>query len=49
MKNQPCDLTGYSHSPHLIKEIALRNGFQMEYVSSMYYEYRYHAIFSKTA
>lgn len=49
LKNQPGDIIGYSHSPYLIKKIALRNGFQMEYVSSMYYEYRYHAILSKTA
>lgn len=47
LKNQPGDIIGYSHSPHLIKKIALRNDFQMEYVSSMYYEYRYHVILSK--
>lgn len=49
LKNQPSDIIGYSHSPYLIKKIAIRNGFRMEYVSSMYYEYRYHAILSKTA
>lgn len=47
LKNQPGDIIGYSHSPHLIKKIAHRNGFQMECVNSMYYEYRYHAILSK--
>jgi cyclopropane fatty-acyl-phospholipid synthase-like methyltransferase len=41
------DIIGYSHSPHLIEKIARKNGFQMEYVKSMYYEYRYHAILSK--
>lgn len=47
LKKQPSDIIGYSHSPYLIKKIAHRNGFQMEYVNSMYYEYRYHAILSK--
>lgn len=47
LKNQPNDIIGHPHSPYLIKKIANRNGFQMEYAKSMYYEYRYHAILSK--
>jgi cyclopropane fatty-acyl-phospholipid synthase-like methyltransferase len=47
LKNQPCDIIGNSYSPHIIEEIARRNGFQTEYVKSMYYEYRYHVILSK--
>lgn len=47
LKNQPVDIIGNKHSPQMIKKISLRNGFQMEYVNSMYYEYRYHVILSK--
>nr|WP_281069805.1 methyltransferase domain-containing protein [Methanofollis sp. W23] len=35
---------GYAHHPQTIQEIAKRNGLSAEFVSSMYYEYRYHAI-----
>ncbi|AKB77569.1 hypothetical protein MSHOH_1086 [Methanosarcina horonobensis HB-1 = JCM 15518] len=49
LRNQPGDIIGNSHSPHLVGKIAHRNGFQMECVKSMYYEYRYHAILSKIA
>lgn len=47
LKGDPGDITGYTHSPFLIEEIANRHGFKMEYVNSMYYDYRYHAILSK--
>lgn len=47
LKGYPGDLTGDTHSPYLIEEIASRHGFIMEYVKSMYYDYRYHAILSK--
>lgn len=47
LKNRPGDIIGDAHSPHLIEKIANRHGFKMEYVKSMYYEYRYHAILSK--
>ena len=35
---------GYPYDPMVIKTIAEKNGLEMEYVCSMYYEYRYHAI-----
>jgi len=35
---------GFSYDPWVIDKIAQKFGFQMEYVASMYYEYRYHAI-----
>lgn len=46
-KNRPKDIIGDAHSPYLIEQIGRDNGFKMEYVKSMYYEYRYHAILSK--
>lgn len=48
LKGRPGDLIGDTHSPYLIEEIASRHGFKMEYVKSMYYDYRYHAILSKS-
>jgi cyclopropane fatty-acyl-phospholipid synthase-like methyltransferase len=45
LKNRAGD--GYSYNPHRIEKIARKNGFQMEYVKSMYNEYRYHAILTK--
>ncbi|HET8686402.1 MAG TPA: methyltransferase domain-containing protein [Methanosarcina sp.] len=47
LKNRPGDIIGDTHSPYLIEKIARNNGFTMEYIKSMYYEYRYHAILSK--
>jgi cyclopropane-fatty-acyl-phospholipid synthase len=49
LRNQPGDIVGNSYNPSLIEKIANGNGFQMEYVKSMYYEYRYHVILSKNA
>jgi cyclopropane-fatty-acyl-phospholipid synthase len=46
LNRSPVDIIGYSHSPYKIEEIATKHGFEMEYVRSSYYEYRYHAILS---
>jgi cyclopropane fatty-acyl-phospholipid synthase-like methyltransferase len=46
LKNRPIDILGYSHNPLKIEKIANKHGFNMEYVQSMYYEYKYHAILS---
>jgi len=35
---------GYPYHPMVIKTIAEKNELEMDYVCSMYYEYRYHAI-----
>ncbi|WP_440947483.1 class I SAM-dependent methyltransferase [Methanosarcina sp. T3] len=48
LENRPSDIIGNSYNPHRIEKIARKNGFQMEYAKSMYYEYRYHAILTKT-
>lgn len=47
LKGQPGDIVGNSHSPQIIEEMARKNGFQVEFARSMYYEYRYHAIIQK--
>jgi cyclopropane fatty-acyl-phospholipid synthase-like methyltransferase len=47
LKNRPEDIIGNAHRPYMIEKIASKHGFNMEYVKSTYYEYRYHAIFSK--
>jgi len=45
IKGGPDDkIMGYSYNPYVIEKIAQKFGLQMEYVSSTYYEYRYHAI-----
>ncbi len=46
LKNRPKDILGYTHRPSTIESIANKHGFEMEYVQSMYYEYKYHAIIS---
>lgn len=46
LKNRPKDILGYSHKPSTIESIANKHGFEMVYVQSMYYEYKYHAIIS---
>ncbi|MCC4769150.1 methyltransferase domain-containing protein [Methanosarcina sp. DH2] len=46
LKNRPKDILGYTHKPCTIESIANKHGFDMEYVQSMYYEYKYHAIIS---
>ncbi|KKG09714.1 hypothetical protein EO97_09620, partial [Methanosarcina sp. 2.H.T.1A.15] len=47
LKNRPKDILGYTHKPRTIESIANKHGFKMEYVQSMYYEYKYHAIISR--
>ena len=47
MIRRTTDITGYPYHPLVIKAIAEKNGLEMEYVCSMYYEYRYHAILKK--
>lgn len=49
LKNRPRDIIGDAYSPYFIEQIAIDNGFRMEYVKSMYYEYRYHAILSRNS
>lgn len=46
LKNHPKDILGYAHNPRKIENIVNKHGFKMEYVQSMYYEYKYHAIIS---
>lgn len=46
-KKEPKNIMGYTYDPQAIERIAQKYGFQMEYVKSMYYEYRYHAILFK--
>ncbi len=47
LRNRPGDIIGNAHSPYMLEKIASKCGFNMEYVKSTYYEYRYHAILSK--
>lgn len=47
LNRSPKDIIGYSHSPFKIEKIATKYGFEIEFVRSSYYEYRYHAILSK--
>jgi len=47
LNRSPVDIIGYSHSPYKIEEIATKYGFEIEFIRSSYYEYRYHAILSK--
>jgi len=37
-------IMGFAYNPQIIEKIAEKYNLQMEYVASMYYEYRYHAI-----
>lgn len=46
LKNRPKDILGQTHNPHTIEAIANKHGFDMEYIQSMYYEYKYHVILS---
>lgn len=46
LKNRPKDILGQAHNPYKVEQIANKHGFEMEYVQSMYYEYKYHAILS---
>jgi cyclopropane fatty-acyl-phospholipid synthase-like methyltransferase len=42
------DPIGYTYHPSIIKDIAYENGLEFEYICSIYYEYRYHAILKKS-
>lgn len=42
------DPMGYAYHPSIIKDLAYENGLEFEYICSMYYEYRYHAILKKS-
>ncbi|RXA20443.1 methyltransferase domain-containing protein [Methanosarcina sp. MSH10X1] len=44
MENHPKDILGFAHNPNRIKEIAIKHGFRMICIRSMYYEYKYHVI-----
>jgi len=48
LKNRPRDILGYAHNPHRIEKIVTKQGFEMTCIQSMYYEYKYHAIISRT-
>ena len=48
LKNRPNNILGFSHNPNTIRKIADKNGFETTFVQSMYYEYKYHAIMSRT-
>jgi len=48
LKNRPRNIYGFSHNPYKLQEIANKHGFEMRYVQSMYYEYKYHAIMFRT-
>ncbi len=47
LKQTPADIIGNSHHPGDIYRIAKKSDFEMEYVCSMYYEYRYHLILTR--
>ncbi len=44
----PTDELGYSYDPNLISEMSMNSGLEVEFVRSMYYEYRYHAVLTRT-
>ncbi len=49
LNNRPRDIVGFSHNPDAIRKIADKYGFETTFVQSMYYEYKYHAIISRTS
>lgn len=49
LSNRPRDILGFAHNPSTVKKIAGRYGFETTFVKSMYYEYKYHAIISRTS
>ncbi|MGA9189943.1 MAG: methyltransferase domain-containing protein [Methanosarcina sp.] len=44
LNNRPNDILGFAHNPNIIKKIANKYSFEITFVQSMYYEYKYHAI-----
>ncbi len=47
LRGIPSDEIGKSYRPDSIRSISAKHGLRMEYVCSLYYEYRYHAVLSK--
>ncbi|MDQ1253381.1 MAG: hypothetical protein QG646_2548, partial [Euryarchaeota archaeon] len=48
LNNRPKNAIGFAYKPNAIRKIADKHGFETTFVQSMYYEYRYHAIMSRT-
>ncbi len=48
LKNRPRNIYGFTHNPYKIQKIANKHDFEMRYIQSMYYEYKYHAIMFRT-
>ncbi len=48
LNNRPRDILGFAHNPDSIRKITNKYGFETTFVQSMYYEYKYHAIISRT-
>jgi cyclopropane-fatty-acyl-phospholipid synthase len=48
LRNRTRNIYGFSHNPYKMQKIAHKHGFEMRYVQSMYYEYKYHAIMFRT-
>ncbi|MHB8102013.1 MAG: class I SAM-dependent methyltransferase [Methanosarcina sp.] len=48
LNNRPRDILEFAHNPDSIRKIANKYGFETTFVQSMYYEYKYHAIISRT-
>ena len=44
LNNRQKDILGFAHNPNIVKKIANKYGFEITFVQSMYYEYKYHAI-----
>jgi cyclopropane-fatty-acyl-phospholipid synthase len=48
LNNRPGDILGFAHNPDTIRKVAEKYDFETNFVKSMYYEYKYHAIISRT-
>jgi cyclopropane-fatty-acyl-phospholipid synthase len=48
LRGRPADHYGRNHNPALFEQWAQRSGLTVEVVRSMYYEYRYHVILTRT-
>lgn len=49
LRGQPSREIGYTHHPALFRRLAEAYGIQVQFVGSMYYEYRYHVLFRPRA
>lgn len=47
LAGKPISDMGYGYSPMFFISIAQKYGLQVSFINSMYYEYRYHAVFSQ--